>query len=313
MPQAAGAWRCSTAAAANCSGAATRSSIFAITTSRWPPAKCSASTASPRRNAQSLARRGVELPGKGTLYSLDARSGEVVWSAQDDVFGTFLNYSPKHDILLQAGSKYRDRAKDESGDRMVAYRGATGKVLWSRDVSHGGPCMLWRDEILTNGGGGFALDIATGEPTGWKYYRMYGCNTAIGCQTLLTFRSGAAGVFDLANDSGTGNLGGFRSSCTNNLIPANGVLNAPDYTRTCTCAYQNQTSLALVHMPEAEFWTFGATGGAGRIGLNFARRATGETPTARSGSIFPASVDSRKPFRPRSSPGPPKHSAATPA
>jgi hypothetical protein len=34
------------------------------------------------------------------------------------------------------------------------------------------------------------------------------------------------------------------------------VLNAPDYTRTCTCTYQNQTSLALVHTPEAETWTF---------------------------------------------------------
>jgi len=24
----------------------------------------------------------------------------------------------------------------------------------------------------------------------------------------------------------------------------------PHYTRTCTCSYQNQTSLALVHMPD---------------------------------------------------------------
>src|SRR5690606_35811521 len=28
-----------------------------------------------------------------------------------------------------------------------------------------------------------------------------------------------------------------------------------DYTRTCSCAYQNQTSLALVHMPELDVWT----------------------------------------------------------
>jgi len=38
-------------------------------------------------------------------------------------------------------------------------------------------------------------------------------------------------------------------------VVANGVLNAPDYTRTCSCSYQNQTSLALVHMPEVETWT----------------------------------------------------------
>ena len=56
--------------------------------------------------------------------------------------------------------------------------------------------------------------------------------------------------------AGTGNIGGFKSGCTSNLVPANGVLNAPDYTRTCTCSYQNQTSLALVHAPEVEAWTF---------------------------------------------------------
>jgi hypothetical protein len=33
------------------------------------------------------------------------------------------------------------------------------------------------------------------------------------------------------------------------------VLSVPDYTRTCTCDYQNQTSLALVHMPDVEIWT----------------------------------------------------------
>jgi hypothetical protein len=135
-----------------------------------------------------------------------------------------------------------------------------------------------KDRILTNGNGGFALDIKTGKPTGWKYRRNYGCNTAIGSEHLLTFRSGAAGFYDLANDGGTGNWGGFRSSCTANLIPANGILNAPDYTRTCSCAYQMQTSLALIHMPELEYWTFGATAKLGQLAINLGapgdRRAT---------------------------------------
>ena len=89
----------------------------------------------------------------------------------------------------------------------------------------------------------------------------------------MTFRSAAAGYFDLANDGGTGNWGGFRSSCTANLVAADGVLNAPDYTRTCTCSYQNQCSLALVHMPDVETWTFNAIRSSGkrvrRLGINF--------------------------------------------
>ena len=43
---------------------------------------------------------------------------------------------------------------------------------------------------------------------------------------MLTFRSGAAGYYDLLNDGGTGNFGGFKSGCTSNLVVANGVLNA---------------------------------------------------------------------------------------
>lgn len=153
---------------------------------------------------------------------------------------------------------------------MIAFRGATGEVLWhDPDLSYSGPCLIRHDQILTNGNGGFGIDLRTGKKTGWEYARHYGCNTAVGSEHLLTFRSGAAGFYDLANNSGTGNLGGFRSGCTNNLIAANGVLNAPDYTRTCTCAYQNQTSLALIHMPEAEFWTFGANPDTDRIGINF--------------------------------------------
>jgi outer membrane protein assembly factor BamB len=224
-----------------------------------------------------------------TLYALDLKTGDETWKTSENIFGTFFNYSAQHDILLQAGSKYRDRAKDEVGRGMTAYRGTTGEVLWENpDVDYGGPCLLWRDRIITNGAGGFALDLLTGKPTGWSYQRMYGCNTAVGSENLLTFRSGAAGFYDMANDGGTGNIGGFRSSCTNNLIAANGVLNAPDYTRTCSCAYQNQTSLALVHMPEAEFWTFGAKHTVGRLGVNLGAPGDRRDPEGTLWTEFPS-------------------------
>ncbi len=229
---------------------------------------CIDSMTSARKNA--LERRGIKFSGKPTLYALNATTGKVIWSTQENIFGTFLSYSKEQDLVLQAGSSYRDRAADEVNTGMIAYRGKDGEVLWHNPtIRYGGPCLLWKDKILTNGSGGFAIDIKSGKPTGWKYKRMYGCNTALGSEHLLTFRSGCAGFFDLENDSGTGNLGGFRSSCTNNLIVANGVLNAPDYTRTCSCAYQNQTSLALIHMPEAEFWTFGGVPNSNRAGYNF--------------------------------------------
>jgi hypothetical protein len=107
----------------------------------------------------------------------------------------------------------------------------------------------------------------------WGFTRNYGCNTAIASEHMLTFRSAAAGFYDMSRDGGTGNFGGFRSGCTSNLLVADGVLNAPDYTRTCTCSYPNQTSLALVPMPDVEMWTFNHLTYSGkpvrRVGINF--------------------------------------------
>jgi hypothetical protein len=96
----------------------------------------------------------------------------------------------------------------------------------------------------------------TGETIPWTWIRFKGCNTAVASENLLTFRSASGAFVDLTGAQGTASIGGFKSGCTSNLIVANGVLNAPDYTRTCTCSYQNQASLALVHMPEVAYWTF---------------------------------------------------------
>ncbi|MGH7127896.1 MAG: PQQ-binding-like beta-propeller repeat protein, partial [Planctomycetaceae bacterium] len=159
---------------------------------------------------QMLRRRGIKPQGDSQLVALDALTGQELWSTTEDVFGTFLNYSVEHDVLLQAGSAYRDRAADEVSKGMAAYRGSTGEVLWKDlSISYDGPCLLWNDKIITNGSTGFQLELLTGEPTGWTFGRMYGCNTVIGSEHLLTFRSGAAGFCDLAGDSGTGNIGGF--------------------------------------------------------------------------------------------------------
>lgn len=206
-------------------------------------------------------RRGEEPPHAPRLLAFDLATGKPLWSTATDVFGTWLSYSEKHDVLLEAGRVARDTLTDEPRG-VRAYKAGTGNIIWY-EKNHVGPAMIHGDTLLL---GQSACDLLTGalkmrdDPlTGakvpWQWIRNYGCNTPAASEHLLTFRSGAAGFYDLCNDGGTGNFGGFRSSCTNNLIVAGGILTAPDYTRTCICNYQNQTSLALVHMPEAEVWT----------------------------------------------------------
>ena len=162
-------------------------------------------------------RRGIDpRQFQPQLMALDLHTGKEVWNTTENVFGTFLNYSTQHDVLLQAGSAYRDRARDEATQGMVAYRGKDGKVLWQDlERQHAGPCILHKEKIIAQGPGYSLLTGETvtrshplsGQPMPWSFTRTYGCNTAIASQNLLTFRSGAAGYFDLKNDGGTGTLG----------------------------------------------------------------------------------------------------------
>jgi hypothetical protein len=246
----------------------------------------------PKQIEEALLRRGKSRPASYRIVAIDYLSGKVAWEIKENIFGTWLGYSQQHDLLLQAGAKGSDRLYSEVAEGMAVYSGSDGSVVWENNsLKYAGPCILHNDLIITNANsyaesaGAFYLKTGeqklvtnplTGESQPWKLKRAYGCNNIIASENLLTFRSGAAGFYDLLTDAGTGNLGGFKSGCTSNLVVANGVLNAPDYTRTCSCAYQNQTSLALVHMPEIGVWSIdhtAATAGRGKpirsLGINF--------------------------------------------
>jgi outer membrane protein assembly factor BamB len=208
-------------------------------------------------------RRGQRIPDDYRLLALNLQTGKVTWKASDNVFGTWLGYSKEHDVLLQATRPSGDMVDGESGKRMIAYKASTGDVLWDIERSYGNPPIIHGDKIITHSK---MYSLLTGEPilrrdplTGaempWTYLRTKGCGYHIASEHLVTFRSSAAGYFDLLTDGGTGHFGGFKSGCTSNLVAADGVLNAPDYTRTCSCSYQNQTSVAFVHDPDVEVWT----------------------------------------------------------
>lgn len=220
------------------------------------------------------------------LMALDARTGNPVWTRTKDVFGTWLGYSKEHDMLIQSGRTSMDMIPTEPSERIIVHRAHDGTVVWDKAIKHRGPCIIHGDKIYfdtswSKGGGVYIENGAivkrehplTGEPVSWTYKRYGSCNTPLASEYLLTFRSGAAGYYDLQNDGGVGSFGGFKSGCTSNLVAANGVLNAPDYTRTCQCSFQNQTSLALVHMPDVEIWSYNKYKWSykpiKRVGLNF--------------------------------------------
>lgn len=234
-----------------------------------------------------LARRGIEPDTRPEIHALDLETGRVLWTYDDYVFGTWLAYSAEEDLLLQSGRLGgRGAPQDEPREQILMLRGRDGTELWRRSERHTGPVALHASlKRIIAGQNERSLDMLTGEPYMinnpishaedlWRFNRTYGCGTQNVSRYLITFRSGAAGYYDLYREGGTGNLSGFRSGCTNNMIPADGVLNAPDYTRSCSCSYQHQTSLALAHMPEVEMWTYNTLsdpepGSIRQVGINF--------------------------------------------
>lgn len=119
---------------------------------------------------------------------------------------------------------------------------------------------------------GEMVNPITGESEPRRYVKSYGCDGGNDYGHLITMRSATPSFYDKGIESGTINISGPRSGCTNSIIPANGVLNLPYFYDGCVCSYPLPTGAALVTMPQTfEQWTAwgpGAIGPIVRIGIN---------------------------------------------
>ena len=232
-------------------------------------------------------RRGL-IPGASDiryLKAIDLKTGKVEWEKDADIIGTWVAYSGDHDVLLLTNKKH-----------VMAFRGKTGDLLWKQYAEgegfRGHPeslwdrVIIWKDWVLDQRGPGLSWNLETGqrmarvhpltnEEVDWEFTKAgHHCNYAIASPHLMTFRADTAGFCDIESGE-TARLKGFRSGCRNSLIPANGVLNAPNFAHGCVCGYSLFTSLSLVHLPESEVWSYSALtldpakDRIRRVGINF--------------------------------------------
>ncbi len=219
------------------------------------------------QSALKASRRGVAFPAKddGDGYQLktfDASDGKALWRNPSDSVVEWLSYSEKLDVVVASTKKV-----------IRAVRGRDGEQLWSKyseGIGFGGhpdfvwqKVILWNDWMIDQRGPGLAYDLLSGKPINrshpvtqkpvpWKFDRRgHHCNHAVASENLLTFRSDIATYVDL-NTLKTSSFPGFRSGCTNSLVPAGGVLSSPMYSRGCVCNYNFFTSSAFTHIPEQE-------------------------------------------------------------
>ena len=156
---------------------------------------------------------------------------------QDD----WLSYSTEHDLLL-AGK----------ASRTFALNGTTGQEVWENPVRGQQPLILGPETFINQTG--HTYGVASGDlVSGAALFRRGGCNYAVGGKNLLFLRSNCATYVDVESRQEYA-IRNLRSGCSNSLVAADGLLNAPCFSVGCVCNYPIQTSFAMFHMPQSARW-----------------------------------------------------------
>lgn len=184
----------------------------------------------------------VKEHAEGKLVAIDIASGDQAWIVKEQVFGTTLALSEKHDALLMCYQPTRFRLDSEFGGRMAAYSMSTGKPLWNAKATYSSRPMINDRTVYAQGG---AWDLLTGEQQPFVFKRSYGCGVLSGAKDMLLFRSATLGYYNLNGSKMTENYGGMRPGCWVNVIPAGGIVMVPDATAGCGCSYLNKSWIAL--------------------------------------------------------------------
>ena len=191
-------------------------------------------------------RKGTVTEPEGTFVALDASSGDRLWQAVMELTRDEknpsrplrLSYSEANDILVAVYGP------------VSAYNGKDGTLLWGDKAIEGSDqLMLHGERLITQHGEMY--DPRTGSLLPGRLWggkpnaATRGCNRAIAGQYMALIRDAHASYFDLASLRQT-YFRGVRSGCTNSLIPAGGLLNAPNFSHGCSCNYPVFASLALM-------------------------------------------------------------------
>lgn len=178
----------------------------------------------------------------GKLLVLDARTGQLVWKSEEDVFGTMLAVSPEHQVLLMSYQPTRFALDSEVGGRLSAWNARTGERLWNVAAKYASRPTLNDRTIYAQGG---AWDLLTGQNVPFEFQRSYGCGILAGSCNTLVYRSATLGYYDLSGTRKTTDYGGIRPGCWINALPAGGLALLPDATAGCECSYLNKAWIAL--------------------------------------------------------------------
>lgn len=178
----------------------------------------------------------------GELIAFEMPSGKELWRTREEIYGTVTVLSSEHQKVLMSYQPSAFSLASELGGRMSCFDLSTGQRVWDRNLKYRSRPLLNGQTIYAEGG---AWDLLTGEDRAFPLKRSYGCGILASARNLMVFRSATLGYYDLAAKLGIEEFGGIRPGCWINLVPAGGLVLAPDGASGCACSYPNQSWMAL--------------------------------------------------------------------
>lgn len=215
-----------------------------------------------------MRRRGNFKAFSSQLRAVRLSDGTPVWTT-DGVPPQRKALLLKNGVIV-ATANFSDDPTDMNAG-LSAFSAATGKMLWNRDGGkftrsrRGGPVRkvfivgdtLYTPETLDLKTGKPKVacnDPVTGEPMPFQLSGQNFCGSISAGNHILAYRSTALGFKSLTDDSPCYWLHEKRTSCWISMLPAGGILLAPEGAATCTCSFNYKTSLALVPVARHEHW-----------------------------------------------------------
>jgi hypothetical protein len=183
-------------------------------------------------------------------------------------------------------------AGDFSRRRLVCLSAEDGHKLWAKDANYRHRPIIIENQIIAEP---WSFDLytgaiktrphpLTGEEVPWSIMRTgHHCGMLTGCPSMLMFRSGYTGFYNLDQDDGTQHFAGHRLGCWINAIPANGLVMIPEASAGCVCQFSIASTITLEPREARRPWTIYSTIGANtpveHMALNLA--APGDRKDAR--------------------------------
>ncbi|MBN1421347.1 MAG: PQQ-binding-like beta-propeller repeat protein [Planctomycetes bacterium] len=206
------------------------------------------------------------------IVALDAKTGSILWEKAMLVPGLgkgALAAIARGDVLLFFGMFVDGHFWKEffagqfDSRRVIALSATDGRFLWSRAIGYRVRPLVVGETLHAEP---WAFDLRTGvqrmrthplsgETTPWQFVRPgHHCGCPAACESTLIFRSWSLGYYDLTQDDGTRNFGAQRPGCWINAIPANGLLQMPEASAGCMCAFPNMCTVVFAPRTLERSW-----------------------------------------------------------